>query len=326
MKVLFVGLGSIGKRHLKNFLDLNDDADVLIYKPSKIKEHLPFKQYINYDEALLELPDAVFICNPTHLHVEYAIKAAKKGCHLFIEKPLSHNLNGVKELVEIVRENNIVAFIGCNLRFHPGLRKVKNLIEKSSIGKIYSISVYAGQYLPDWRPSKDYRQTYSASEEYGGGVIMDLIHELDYLKWLLGDFKEVCALSGKVSNLEINCEDIAEILLKTKSDVIAHIHLDYLQRNYSRGCKIIGENGTITWNYSGNIIKEFNILNNEWKSYDIEFDINKMYLEEMEHFIKCIKNTCKPLVNIEEGERVLEIALAVKKSAKEKIFINLENI
>jgi predicted dehydrogenase len=323
VKVLFVGLGSIGKRHLNNLLSLAQETEVLVYRHSKVEEDSLFKQYTDYEEALQEFPDAVFICNPTYLHVEFAIKAAEKGCHLFIEKPLSHNLNGVNELIETVRKKNLIAFIGCNLRFHPGLKKVKNLIEMKYIGEIYSISVFAGQYLPDWRPHQDYRTTYSATEEKGGGVILDLIHEFDYLYWLLGDFNEVCAFSGKVSDLEINSEDIAEILLKTESDVIAHIHLDYLQRKYSRGCKIIGEKGTIIWDYSTNVIREFNILDNEWKSYHIEFDLNKMYVEEMKHFLKCIKHNDRPLVSLEDGKRVLEVAAAAKKSAKEKIFIDL---
>lgn len=325
MKILFVGLGSIGKRHLSNLQMVanrrNIDIEVILYRSSNVVNNIPYKQITDYELALAENPDVVFICNPTHLHLDFAIKAANKGCHLFIEKPLSHSLEKVDDLINVTHNKENIVLVGCNMRFHPGLKLVKKLIDNNTIGDIYSVSASVGQYLPDWRPNQDYRLSYSAKEEYGGGAILDLIHELDYVYWLIGDVSEVCALSGKVSKLEIETEDIAEILLRTKNGIFGHIHLDYLQRDYSRNCKIIGEYGTILWDYKEEVVKHFDIRKQNWKVYNISCDRNDMYVEEIEHFFDCIIYGHKPLIPIEEGKRVLEIAIASKKSSILKRFI-----
>ena len=320
MKFLIIGCGSIGQRHLKNLKD-NTTIEVITYRTSKknVKkiEH-DTKTYDNLKEALDQKPDAVLITNPTSMHVPTALEAAKNGCHLFIEKPLSNNLDGIDELLDLVRKKKLVTLVGCNLRFHPGLRMIKKLLDENRIGKVVSARVQMGQYLPDWHPWEDYRTMYSAHQSLGGGIILDAIHELDYVRWLLGEVTHVVSFSEKLSNLDIDTEDVAEILLRFKRGAIAEVHLDYIRRDASRSCEIIGDNGSILWDINESSVKLYDANKKEWKQFKTpkEYNMNQTYINELLHFINCIEGKEKPLIDITEGIDALKIALAAKKSAK----------
>ena len=322
MKFLFCGLGSIGKRHVENIKNIID-CEVFALKRKNYKEDDFVKKYkieifFDLDKALQSMPDAVFITNPTNFHIPHALKAAKHNCHLFIEKPLSNNMDGVEKLIHLAKKNNLIGMIGCNLRFHPSLRLIKKMLEENWIGKVISIRAQAGQYLPDWHPGQDYRIGYSANKNFGGGVVLDLIHELDYLYWFFGEVKEVFAFIDKSSNLEINSEDTAEILLRFRNNIIGEVHLDYVQRTPSRSCQIIAEEGTIIWDYYKGEVKVYRITNNSWKTFNLkkEFNLNQMYVDEIRHFINCLKGKKLPFPNISAGADVLKIALAAKKSSE----------
>src|SRR5262249_50073259 len=153
------------------------------------------------DDAWHDGVDVAFITAPTRLHIPLALQAAEHGCHLFVEKPLADCLEGVERFLETVKERNLVTLVGCNLRFHPGLIQVKRLLEEGAIGRVIAARVEVGQYLPDWHPQEDYRQGYSARRELGGGVILDAIHEIDYVRWLLGEIVAVACFGGKLSRL-----------------------------------------------------------------------------------------------------------------------------
>ena len=242
MKVLFVGLGSIGKRHLKILKEMEKDFNIIALRSNnKAKKIDGVKNYFNLEEALEEKPDIAFITNPTSLHIEYAVECAKAGCHLFIEKPLSHNLKGIKELINIVENNNLITLMGCNMRFNPVIRKLKEEIAKLKKDNIYSYKINCGSHLPDWRPGRDYKKTYSAKKEMGGGVLLDLIHEIDYSNWLFGEVNELKAYSDHLTDLEIETEDIAEILLKHEKYILGNIHLDYYRINATRTIEIIAQ-------------------------------------------------------------------------------------
>ncbi|MBU1179646.1 Gfo/Idh/MocA family oxidoreductase, partial [Patescibacteria group bacterium] len=229
MRILVVGFGSIGRRHVKNLLSLGVD-DILLYRRSKKGNEFNIPEYDDLDEALAQKPDAVLIANPTALHIPIAIKAARVGAHLFIEKPLSHNLEGVEELSRIIKEKGLISMIAYQYRFHPALQKIKELIDSGVLGKIIFGRVEVGQYLPDWHPGEDYRKGYSARKDLGGGVILTLIHEIDYLTWLLGKPKSVSSVAGHFSNLEIDIEDLAEISVKYENGALGQIHLDCIQK------------------------------------------------------------------------------------------------
>jgi predicted dehydrogenase len=320
LKFLVIGCGSIGERHIGNLLSLSA-GEVLAYdiapqRLSLITEKYKVKTYSDLPQALNQALDALVICVPPSLHIQFALKGIEHNTHVFMEKPISHTLDGVDKVIKEAKKKNLVVYVGYNMRFHPGLKLVKQLLNEGKIGKVLSADVEAGQYLPDWHPQEDYRRGYTARQELGGGIILDGSHELDYIRWLIGEeVKEVSCFAGKISQLEVDTEDTAEILLKFESNIVTRVHLDFVQRGYSRSCKLIGEQGTITWSYPDKKVRLLTAAANNWQETDTQFEANTMYTEEMKHFIKCVKGEETPAVDGGTGRRVLEIALAAKKSA-----------
>ena len=320
--ILVTGCGSIGQRHIRNLKALNAGA-IIAHDPrperrQEVEQKYGAKTYDDLDEALEQKPDVAFVCTPTTVHIAPALSAAQAGCHLFIEKPLSHSLDGVDDLIGVVTRKELVTLVGCNLRFHPGIAKMKELLEKEAIGRVLCVRVQAGQYLPDWHPWEDYRQGYSANKALGGGVILDGIHEIDYVTWFLGEVSQVFCFSGKLSSLDIDTEDTAEILLLFVDASIAEIHLDYVQRSYSRSCQIIGEEGTILWDFTEAQVMLHTAASGRWQLFPQkpDYDINAMYVDETKHFLACIQGKATPAQDIKSARRVLEIALAAKGSTE----------
>lgn len=328
MKILVAGCGSIGERHirnLKNFLKGEITAfDIDRERLKVIGEKYNIKTAFNFEKVIDEKgTNAVIICTPPNLHIPFALYACKKNIHCFIEKPLSHNLDGVDELISIAKMNKLIIFVGYNLRFNSGFRLVKKMLQENKIGKVLSVRAEFGQYLPDWRPQKDYRLSYTAKSEMGGGILLDGSHEIDYLCSLFGEVKEVFSYADKISNLEVDVEDNTEILLKFENGLIANLHLDFLQRAYTRFCRIVGEDGTIIWDYAENLVKIYQVETGKWQVHRINEETNEMYVREMKHFLQCLKDKKTPPVGIEDARKTLEIVLAAKKSAKEKKVVRI---
>lgn len=315
-RFLIVGFGSIGKRHFDNLKQMeNIEVCVLTRRRLNIQAT---KVFGSMEETGHEDFDAVFITNETALHIPTALAFAERGFNLFIEKPLSNSLEKIDQLIDIVNGNNLKVMIGCNMRFHPVIQSVKDLLQKGEIGRVVSARIEAGQYLPDWRPGQDYRDSYSAKEEKGGGVILDLIHELDYAFWFFGEARKVLSLSGKRSDLEIETEDLAETLVEFDNGTLGEVHLDYIQRCPSRAFKLIGTKGTICANLITNKIEIFKAAKGNWEIIDLNggFEGNKMYLDEVKHFIDYTRGLIQePLIGLQDGIKVLQIALAAKQSS-----------
>lgn len=321
LRLLVIGCGSIGKRHIGNLLTLNA-GEVLVFdvrgdRRGEVAARFGVATVDDLDEAWRRHPDVALITVPTSLHVPLASEAARNGCHLFIEKPLAHAMHGVADLLALVRQKALVTLVGCNMRFHPGLRMVKRLVEDGVAGRIVAGRVEVGQYLPDWRPWEDYRQTYSVQAALGGGIILDAIHELDYVRWLLGEVVDVACFAGKLSHLEMETEDTAAILLRFASGAIGEVHLDCVQRAYSRTCQIIGDEGTIRWDFSAGEVRWYNAATGAWQVFANPpgWEPNQMYLDEMRHFLRCLDGAERPAVDVFDAARVLEIALAARASA-----------
>jgi predicted dehydrogenase len=323
MKILIVGLGSIGRRHLNNILSIYPEAEIILLRHSKKPESETIsgvgQVVYSLSDAIKADPDVAFITNPSPFHIPVAIELAKKGIHLFIEKPLSQDLNGVYEFSEICKKNNNIVMVGFNYRFKKSLMALKDALHSDLIGKILSYRGEVGQYLPDWRMNSDYRQTVSARKELGGGALLELSHEFDYSRWLMGEVDSVCAIAGKYSDMEIDVEDIAEIILQFKSGAIGNIHLDMVNRVKTRTCTIIGSDGTLIWNAADNSLK---IISNDFPqgSYLVSPNIverNQMQLDEIIHFFSCIRDGKNPSVSIDDGIAALEIIAAVRKSSSE---------
>lgn len=307
MKFLISGLGSIGKRHLRNLVALGE-KDIILYrtKNEPLTDHLGLPVYTDLAEALAQKPDAVLVCNPTAFHLDVAITAAEAGCHLFIEKPLSHTWDRVPELLELVREKNLVTQMGYHLRFDIGLGNIKRDIQELTLGQIRNVVAYCGQYLPDWHPGEDYRKGVSALILMGGGVINDLSHEIDYLMWFLGMPKSVYCVAKKLSNLEIETEDVASLIFEFEGTVVT-VNLNYLCSPKIRHCWLYGDNGSGLW-FEG-MTEYF-----PYSKFTPE-ENNKCYIRELEYFLATIKSE-KPLINdVFQGAKVLKVILAAKESA-----------
>ena len=328
-RFLVIGCGSIGKRHMRNLLGLGV-ADLLAFdvRPEsrlEAEENLRVKTVGQIEAAWQWQPDVVLITTPTSLHVPLALESAARGCHLFIEKPLSDCWENIDLLLAEARRHRLITLVGCNMRFHPGLAVVKKLLDERAVGQVIAARIEVGQYLPDWHPWEDYRQSYSARRELGGGVILDAIHELDYARWLLGEVTSVICCAEKLSGLEIDTEDTAALLLRFQSGAIGEIHLDYVQRAYSRTCQIIGDQGTIHWDYSTGQVRWYSAHDRQWKVFanPSGWQANQMYVDEMAHFLNCLAGKEKPALDIFEAAQVLRLALAAKFAARERRWIDL---
>ena len=305
-------MGNLLALGVRNVIGMDLRAD----RREEAEERLGVATVSSLEEAWTGQPDVAVIALPTSLHVPIAIEAASQGCHLFIEKPLGDRMEGTEELATIVKKNNLTSLVGCNIRYHHGPAIIKELIEKNAVGKVMSVGIDAGQYLPDWHPWEDYREMYSAKSSLGGGVILDGIHEIDYARWMFGEVSEVYAQGGKLSSMEIDTEDSVNILMRMAAGFTVSIHMDYIQRRYWRTCKVIGEEGTIYWDISQGTVRLYTAASGQWESFDQpeDYNINQMYLDEMQHFFNCLDGRETSAMDIGEARRVLEITLAVKES------------
>ena len=332
-----VGLGGIGQRHVRNLRTfLGDAVDILAYRVRglrhtltdqlKIEEGVDLEKkyeissYRELEEALDQKPDAVFVTNPSSYHMDVALRAAERGCHLFIEKPLSHSLEGTEELVSLVEKKNLVSLIGYPLRFHPGLRQVHALLERRAIGTVLAARIMVGEYLPSWHTYEDYRQMYASREELGGGVILSQVHEFDYAYWFFGMPHRLFTVGGKLSHLEVEVEDTASTLMECGKEgckIPVHVYQDYVQRPSYRSCEVLGEEGRILWDYHASQLQLFSPKHPQVQTYSFNgFVRNQMFLDELKHFFSCIEGKEKSIVPVEEALKSLKIALAARRSLK----------
>ncbi len=303
IRILIIGFGSIGKRHYRNLLQAGYQ-DIDFYDPRIVK----YEGHIGLSgisKKILASYDVVFICTPDNLHIKYALMAAQAGCHLFIEKPLSDSLKNIKNLQTAIKQKKLISFVACNMRFHPCLSKMKDIISSGGLGKIYSIRNEFGHYLPAWRPGEDYKSIYKS------GIILNDMHEFDLLFWL-NNFKSVKSrtrLSGNVSDLRGVGEDQAVISFEFINKVFGTVHCDYLQKKYSRSCKIVGEKGNLSWNFDDNIVWLENENGRKKMAHYKNYKINESYLKEIKYFMECTVNNTKTFNDIDRAAAILEYCL-----------------
>jgi predicted dehydrogenase len=322
--VLIAGLGSAGRRHFDNLQALGC-SNFVFYRTHRstlpeLDVGLGFSTS-DLEDALSRQPKVAIISNPTAGHLEVALAAARAGCHLFIEKPLSHSLEHCRELAELVGERRLTTMIGCQMRFHPLLVSMRRQLAAGRIGEVLGARAEWGEYLPDWHPWEDYRTSYSARADLGGGVVLTLIHPLDYLYWLFGPVQEVQAAIRSVPSLQTSAgDDWAEITLQFASGVIGGVHLDYVQKPAVHRLIVWGDRGTATWDYYAGTLT--------WQASDgapqIEhvppgFERNTMFLDEMRHFLESARTGRASDIPLADGVAVLDIALRAKRGAPREI-------
>ena len=335
MKVLIAGLGSIGQRHLRNLRTLlGRDVEILAYRVrelshvlteereiefgSNVETKYDIKAYGDLEEALAQQPTAAFICNPTSLHQTVALSAAQAGCHLFIEKPLSNRYEGVEELIKAVDNKGLAALVGYQMRFHPCLQRLQSLLQQKAIGRILSVRVEVGEYLPEAHPYEDYRQGYAARSELGGGVILSQIHELDYVYWLFGLPRRLITFGGHLSNLEIDVEDTASSLMECVVDgraIQIEVHQDFVQRPARHTCHVIGDAGKILVDLDAATMQVFDAEGRLAERCEFsDFQRNQLFVDELKHFLACVRGNEEPIVTLRDAAQSLRMALAARQS------------
>ena len=333
MKFLIAGLGSIGRRHFRNLIALGE-KDIVLLRTRKAT--LPDDELAGYPvetdlaEALKKhKPDAVVVANPTSLHLDVAIPAAEAGCHILLEKPVSHSLDRLDQLEKAAAKSGSKILVGFQFRYHPTLNKARELIQSGALGKILTVHVHWGEYLPQWHPWEDYRQSYAARADLGGGVIVTLTHPLDYLRFLLGDVASLWSFNEHLSALELDVEDFAEIGLKFSSGAVGGVHINYFQRPGVHKLEIVGTDGTMRWDNADGILHLFKMPAPFGSYSDLPpapvtesfsppqgFERNQLFIAQTQHFIDIVRGDAQPICTLTDGVRALQMALAAYESQK----------
>lgn len=335
MNILFAGLGSIGQRHLRNLLqagvqELNIfayrvrnasfvlDSKLNVIQGASLEKQYPITTLYSLEDAWARGIDAVFVCNPSSLHRDILEQAVEHDCHVFVEKPVSNCLDGLDELVRRSEEKQLVTFVGYQNRFHPCIEAAKHLLDTDAIGDVVAVNAEIGENVKQWHKYEDYRTMYACRKDLGGGVVLSQIHELDYIPYLLSaNPHTVYAVGGKLSNLEIDVEDVASILLTVPlggREIPVHIHEDYLQSPPSRGCTIIGTAGKLTFNLLQSVLTVYDADGGKVMEKAYEFERNDMFRKEMRLFLEALEMGGSSPIPLREGIKSLKIADAVKQS------------
>lgn len=324
MKALVVGTGSIGRRHISNLLHLGVEVAAYSYRGISLGVQSLDRCVAlleHWSNGLSEEFDAVVVANSTEQHVEVALQAARMGKAIYIEKPISVSLAETDELAHLIDTHHLVVEAGFMLRAHPNLVWMKKAIDDGVLGELMHLQASVGQWLPDWRPGTDYRLGYGAFREKGGGVIFDLIHELDIVNWLGGRVVDVAAMTRKVPLLEIQTEAVAQIGLRLDSGALAQVHLDYVRPGYGRILEVVGHRGVLSWDYSRGEVSLGLPDGSASVVHRIpsDFDRNSMFMANMEHFLRRISVPGVPaLSSFQDGVGALRVALACHQSASER--------
>lgn len=333
MRFLIAGLGSIGRRHFRNLIALGEKDLVLLRTrnatlPEDELEGYPVETDLK--EALRKhKPDAVIVANPTSMHLDVAIPAAKAGCHILLEKPVSHSLERLDVLQQAAEKSGSKILVGFQFRYHPTLNKARELIHSNTLGEILTIHAHWGEYLPQWHPWEDYRQSYAARADLGGGVIVTLTHPLDYLRYLLGEVESLWSFNGHISSLAIDVEDVAEIGLKFASGTVGGVHVNYFQRPPVHRLEIVGTNGTLRWDNAYGLLQLYK-MPASFGSYADQppapvmetfsppegFERNQLFAAQTRHFIEVVRGESEPVCSLEDGVMALRLALAAYESQK----------
>ncbi len=266
MKAIIIGGGSIGKRHAQNLNNLNISTRII-----------DIDEIENIDNILNEGFDMGLVCTPNINHIEHCLKLAEYNLPIFCEKPFYSNTDGIDNLLSIIKKKKLITMVGCNLRFIP---EIKNINPNSKY-----ISVYFGYDLKKWRPDADHLKSYSANKSLGGGVLLDVIHELDYLYYKFGPIKSISYIKNKLTNITIDTEDLVTGRIEFQNGTLADFTLNYLSEEYQR---------------------YYDILDNEvLKRVNLNLD-NQMYINEINYFIECVKSNTQGMNSFKEAHALLK--------------------
>jgi predicted dehydrogenase len=314
-----IGLGSIGCRHLRLARELQPEFNIIAVRSGMGKkvedEKLANSTLFSLKDAIEAGIQAAVIATPAVHHIQQAIELMGNGIHVLIEKPLSHSLDNLDELLRVKQNSKVVCLVGYCLRYNSGALKFHNMLNNKKIGQILHVQVNCGSYLPHWRPDQDYRQSVSAIKELGGGVLLELSHELDYIRWFFGDMKSVYANIQNSGTLDINADDSTDMIFESELGFSVSVHLDFNSQNTRRKCIVRCANGALIWDAIANkVIWQPTDDPEEIENFNNDNDF--IYREQLKHFFDCIENKKLPSVSINDGVAVLNMIESAKQSHK----------
>jgi predicted dehydrogenase len=322
LRFAVVGCGSIGARHARNLRALGAPdvalCDLDQRRAIRLAGELGADVATDDLDALLTLyrPHGVLVCTPPTSHLAVAARAAEAGAHVFCEKPLAPALAGVDDCLALVEQRGRFLMMGMCYRFHRGLRRLQQRLAGGTIGRVLGAQLWGGHYLPDWHPWADYRTEYSARRDLGGGVLLDSIHAVDTVRWLLGEPVEVIGMLGRVSDLEIDTEDVASAVVRLASGPQVEVHVDYLQRHARNRIEVIGSEGNLAWDFHRQAVRWRRAGERRWTEERVRTEVNEMYLAELCEFVDCVASERRPALDGAEGRATLALAAAVRESAE----------
>jgi predicted dehydrogenase len=323
-RVLIVGLGSIGRRHARVIKQLRPDCEIITLRRQAgegASEPDIDHCVTTLDDALRLQPRLAVIANPASHHVASAIPLAQAGVHLLIEKPLSSIVADVPELIDICNRHHVVLMTGYNMRFLPSLQRFRQLVRERRVGHVLSVRAEVGQYLPSWRPGSDYRVNVSAQAALGGGALLELSHEIDFLRWVFGEIDWVNAALLRQSVLEIDVEDTVHLILgfqglTDRGPLVASLDIDFVRHDTVRNCTAIGEAGSLRWNALEGRVELFEPGGTAWQVLEeCPTQRDDSYLAEWRHFLECVETGAVPMISGEDGLAVLRIIEAARTSS-----------
>ena len=341
-KFLIAGLGSIGRRHFRNLITLGE-KDIVLLRSHRAT--LPDDELAGYPvetdlaEALKKhRPDAVIVANPTSLHLDIAIPAAEAGCAILLEKPVSNSLDRLDVLQKAAEKSGSKILVGFQFRYHPTLNKARELIQQGALGQVLTVHAHWGEYIPQWHPWEDYRQSYAARADLGGGVIRTLTHPLDYLRYIVGDVESLWSFNGHISALEMDVEDMAEIGLRFAGGAVGGVHLNYFQRPPVHRLEIVGTGGTLRWDNTDGILHfykmpaAFGTFSDKPPAPVVEtfappegFERNQLFVAQTRHFVETAAGESEPRCTLADGAQALRLALAAQESQESGKVIHIHN-
>ena len=315
---LVVGYGSIGRRHFQNLVKLGcRDVRLLRSGTGGFESPANVKVYTELGKALIDRPSVVVVANPTSLHVPVAKASLESNACVFLEKPVSADLDSAKLLSSVEAKSNSVCAMGYCYRYHPLYRELHDLVKEGRLGRIFHARSWWASYLPDWHPWEDYHDSYAARADLGGGVIRTLDHELDMLRWIVGEPIEVLASTGAISGIGVSVEDTADIIFRLRDSVQANIHFSFGRHDYARGMCVVGEAGSASLNWNAGTLT----INNGKDVHEIiklpqDFDLNNIYIEILRD---TLLGFCEPkpraIIPLSEGVATLEMAVGALESS-----------
>ena len=320
MRILIVGGGSVGKRHMRNFRALGVEHVGVVDPRADRRAELDAEPGVGatYEElgrALQDGFDAAVVCAPTAYHVPIALDCLRSGLHILMEKPISHELTGVGEMLEEARARRRTFMVGYTYRFWPPLQRLKALLDAEAVGRLLFVHVAFSQYLPDWHPWEDYRTWFMSKKEQGGGALLDESHTLDMVRWLIGEVADLWCEVGNLSALDMTADDYAQFVVRFQTGVRATVHMDVFSRQPQRLIECAGEEGNLRCDLNAN---ELTIYTPGADPVIERFqcDRNDMFVAEARRFLDVVAGKAAPMVSGEDALATLRLVEAGRLSSR----------